>query len=207
MVMTAVLAVVVAKLPVTEHIDAAVHDALFPRALIAPFGSSVLADTARDVSALGGVVMLVAVSAVAILYALLRRDRRAALFLAVVIGGATILSLLLKMVFMRDRPELVSPLILQTTYSFPSGHALLSAAIYPAIALLWKKIESADGVARFFFALALMTSLAVAISRIVLGAHYISDVVVGLTIGYCWTGVCAHFLLPGKSDRSAKSIR
>ena len=96
----------------------------------------------------------------------------------VAIPGATILTGWLKGLINRPRPvELYQGLGFSGGYegpSFPSGHATLSFALAAALCLRWPK-------GKFLW---LGTATLVAISRVVLGVHWVSDVVVGAAIGW-----------------------
>ena len=51
-------------------------------------------------------------------------------------AGAQVLSFSLKLAFRRDRPFFTDPLATLSTYSFPSGHATVSIAVYGALTLV-----------------------------------------------------------------------
>jgi len=105
-------------------------------------------------------------------------------FLAVAASGLAVD--LLKLVFGRARPKL---LFLDGTYgffwgavrpdywSFPSGHAATAAALATAFTLLWPK----------GWPLYLPLALVVAASRVIIDAHYLSDVVCGAALGWGFT--------------------
>ena len=69
-----------------------------------------------------------------------------------------------------------------STPSFPSGHTLEAAAIATSIVLLFKS--------RILLIVAVIWSLTVALSRIVLGVHYPSDVIAGILIGILSACLC-----------------
>src|SRR5688500_17539787 len=95
-----------------------------------PIGPPWLHGVGRDVTAIGGVAVLVlAVLAVAGFLAM-RRQYHAMWFVLASAAGAIILSSVLKWSFDRKRPDLVPHLSDVYTSSFPSGHSMMSAAIY-----------------------------------------------------------------------------
>lgn len=131
----------------------------------------------------GNVAVLAAVSAVAILLLLRRGLVNDAALLAVVALGVEVLNAGLKLVFHRPRPELA--FVQLDTYSFPSGHAAGSAAIYGALAYLsTRRLTGAGRVVPAILAVILVA--AVGFSRLYLGAHYLSDVLAGLSLGASW---------------------
>ena len=92
-----------------------------------PLGPSWLEEAARDVTALGGHVVLTIVTLATLAYLLMTRKSHAALLVVVAVGGGMLLSTALKMGFERPRPDLVPHAARVYTASFPSGHAMLSA--------------------------------------------------------------------------------
>lgn len=102
------------------------------------------------------------------------------------VAGAGALNQLLKALFARPRPYFEQPLVLETSYSFPSGHSMLSLVLY--------------GMLAYFAVLALRTwrartavilgsallVLLIGFSRMYLGVHYFSDVVAGYAAGGVW---------------------
>jgi membrane-associated phospholipid phosphatase len=138
----------------------------------------------------GGTPVIVAVACVTAAIAV-RRWKRASvvLFFVLVVGGQFLLSNLIKVAVERVRPD-VPPLHVVSGPSFPSGHATAAAATFAALALVLGRGASPrmraamDGAAVAF-------AVAVGCSRVLLGAHWTSDVVGGLILGWTWFGVCA----------------
>lgn len=110
-----------------------------------------------------------------------RRQRRAAVTLAVSFIGATSLNYGLKLLFARPRPHIFPPLTTESSYSFPSGHTMAAAAVYGLLAVwLWRQ-------RRYGWALVAGSwPLVVALTRIYLGVHYPSDVLASLAVGVVW---------------------
>ena len=142
----------------------------------------------RDVSLLGGTYCMIAVAVVAAAEES-RRTRTAAVvgFLTVVVVGQLLLMNLTKFIVARPRPD-IDRLTGFSGSSFPSGHATTAAATFAAVALLvgrgrpqWVKAllaGAAGGIA-----------VAVAVSRIMLGVHWFTDVLAGLAMGWAWFAV------------------
>ena len=107
-------------------------------------------------------------------------------FFALAVGGAQVMELVGKQIFHRVRPALwVSPTP-EHTFSFPSGHAVVSMALVAALSvLLWPT--------RWRWPVLILGGLFVALvglSRIYLGVHYPSDVIAGWAASLAWvTGV------------------
>ena len=102
--------------------------------------------------------------------------------------GAWLLQEGLKRVFDRPRPDLWPRLLVfppvadPNSLSFPSGHALASAALYPLLAYLLTRHASATA-RRVALAVGAAISLWIGFGRLYLGAHWPSDVLAGWTIG------------------------
>jgi membrane-associated phospholipid phosphatase len=111
--------------------------------------------------------------------------RRAAIWLLVTIGGATVLVIGLKFAFHRPRPVPFFGPVPQT-YSFPSGHSLFSFCFYGVLAgLLADRVESRP-LRMLIWIVAAALVLTIGLSRIYLGVHYPSDVLAGYLAGAIW---------------------
>jgi undecaprenyl-diphosphatase len=115
----------------TRAVDAWVVRSLRrPADSAAPIGPRWLADDVRAVTALGGRVVLLLVTAAVVLYLWLARTYHAMwLVLGAAVGGQ-LLSAVLKAVFARPRPDVVPHLTPVAFASFPSGHSTSAAAVY-----------------------------------------------------------------------------
>jgi membrane protein DedA with SNARE-associated domain/membrane-associated phospholipid phosphatase len=106
-------------------------------------------------------------------------------WVAAVVGSA-VLNRLLKELFARPRPFFEHPLLVETSYSFPSGHAMESLVVYGMLsyfAVLALKTWRAQ--VAVIFAAALLVLL-IGLSRMYLGVHYFSDVAAGYAAGGLW---------------------
>jgi undecaprenyl-diphosphatase len=145
--------------------------------------SSPLVSLFEVVTLAGNVVVLAILCVVALAYLLRRGAFNDAALLVMVAVGIELLNALLKLVFHRPRPELA--FIHLDTYSFPSGHAAGSSAIYGVLAYLTlRHVRGRRGVLAVAAAAALVA--AIGFSRLYLGAHYLSDVLAGLSLGATW---------------------
>lgn len=109
---------------------------------------------------------------------------------------------LLKILFHRTRPA--NAVILETSNSFPSGHATIAVAFYGFIVyLLLKKIKKNKyRIPVFIFFLLLI--FAIGFSRLYLGVHYVSDVSTGYLVGLlglvCGIGISENEIFQAKLD-------
>ncbi|PBC07031.1 phosphatase PAP2 family protein [Mesorhizobium sp. WSM3859] len=155
-----------------------------------PIGPLWLQGAVRDVTALGSTTVLVLITTAAILYLLLIRRPATALFVFVAIAGGQVLSSLLKFEVDRPRPDLVSHLVTETSLSFPSGHAMLSAVTYLTLGSLAARFLPDRRTKIFVLCLAVLTTVLVGASRVYLGVHWPSDVLAGWCAGFAWAMLC-----------------
>lgn len=155
-----------------------------------PLGPEWVEEMGRDFTALGGVAVLLTVTAGAVGFLALQRKWSAASFLLVAVVGALLVSLGLKQFFERPRPELVPHGSHVYTASFPSGHAMMAASTYLTIGALLARVHRERLLKLYFVFLATILMLLVGISRVYLGVHWPSDVLAGWTFGASWALVC-----------------
>lgn len=166
--------------------DVAEHDAfLFDRTILLlahSHASPVLDAIMVFFTRIGSSFVLVPVD-VLILFILIRQGRRAAsAFWIIAIVGTVLLNLFAKHAFARTRPDLWISILPETTFSFPSGHAMNSMAMAATLALLaWRTRWRWQAVTL----LSLFVSM-VGLSRVYLGVHYPSDILAGWTAAIAW---------------------
>jgi undecaprenyl-diphosphatase len=144
----------------------------------------------RAVTTLGDFVVLLPAT-VLVTAALSWRGHRvsAVLFAGSVVGGF-LLNLLLKWTFERSRPDLWPPLVIEHTYSFPSGHTAMGTVFYGGVAAVVFHLSRRRKIPLAAFLAASAIIAAVAVSRVYLGAHWATDVAGGLLVGLFWVTVC-----------------
>jgi len=129
------------------------------------------------------------------LLAILALRRRKVLLVgwtAALIGG-WFLETGLKLAFRRPRPS-EALVELPTSFSFPSGHALVSLVCYGMLAyVVWLAVRSQRARAAVIAATALLV-VTIGFSRIYLGVHYFSDVMAGFAAGMTWLTACVSGL-------------
>jgi len=143
-------------------------------------------EMARDITALGSLVVLAVITLAASGYLFLQRKRHAALFVFVAVGSGAALSFALKAGFDRPRPDLVSHAATVFTSSFPSGHSMTAAVAYLTLAAVLIRVETRRRLRAYVLSLAILIPLAVGVSRVYLGVHWPSDVLAGWTAGAAW---------------------
>jgi undecaprenyl-diphosphatase len=105
---------------------------------------------------------------------------------------SSILNIILKKVFSRERPNILR-LINETSYSFPSGHAMINASLYMMLILLIFKFIKNKPLKISLSAICLVLIIAIGYSRIYLGVHYAGDILGGWLIGYA-ISVSVYFI-------------
>jgi undecaprenyl-diphosphatase len=133
---------------------------------------------------LGSSPVLAAVVGLAVVLLVLRRRRVEAAFTVIALVGSLVLNDILKLLIQRPRPGFDWAEVWPET-SFPSGHSMNSFVVYVAIALvIWRLRGRQAGIIAGVFAVVL--AVGVGISRIYLGAHWLSDVIGGYLAGALW---------------------
>jgi len=102
------------------------------------------------------------------------------------VAGSAVLNHLLKVLFARPRPHFEHPLLVETSYSFPSGHAMESFVVYGMLAYFAVlALRSWESRVAAVCGAALLVVL-IGFSRMYLGVHYLSDVLAGYAAGGVW---------------------
>ena len=115
--------------------------------------------------------------------------KRYALYMILTCGLGAAFNLVLKDWFHRERPNFYQ-LIVESGYSFPSGHSMGSFILYSTLAIVLVKISKKTVVDTVIIVICAFLVLAIGISRIYLGVHYPSDVVAGFAAGGFWVCLC-----------------
>ncbi len=123
------------------------------------------------------------------------------LTLAAAVAGGMLVNVVLKASYERMRPHFEDPLLVLTSFSFPSGHAAGATLFYGVLAAFlvsrtcdWRRRAA-------IVAGAIMAVALVAFSRMYLGAHYLSDVLAAICSSTVWLVLClsaGHALVRGR---------
>ena len=132
----------------------------------------------------GSVAALVAGAAV--LVGLLARRRDALVFVPLSLLVSWLFFSAVKALVVRPRPLLETARIVAGGWSFPSGHASVSAALYGTLVFLLLRSTRSTGLRSLVLVVGALVVLAIGGSRVYLGVHYPSDVVAGWTAGALW---------------------
>jgi membrane-associated phospholipid phosphatase len=161
------------------------------------------------VTTIGGEVVLSVIAALTVLVLAVRRHRVEALLVAVALGVAEAISLILKYVVGRARPPATDVLgRIEHTLSFPSGHTIGTATFTLTLAYLWWRARPSAARAWCGLSLALALTAVMATSRLYLGKHWVTDVLASIVLSF---GVVSSVILvdtwmqrgPGRRDEPA----
>jgi undecaprenyl-diphosphatase len=143
------------------------------------------------VSDVGSPVAMAVIGAAGALFLFVRRKWIVLAAWVAALGGAGLLTIVLKNLIRRPRPVAAAEFLNGTTFSFPSGHALGSLVGYGMLAYvvgsMW--VDTRRGRLRLAIAVAVLV-VAIGVSRLYLGVHYFSDVIAGYAVGVLWLSVC-----------------
>jgi undecaprenyl-diphosphatase len=166
-----------------------------------PIGPAWLQLAALDVTALGGPTVLGMTVLAVVGFLVLHGLYRNAAFVFLASAGGWMLNGLLKEVFARPRPEVVPHLRQVMSLSFPSGHALTSAAVFLTLGALLMRVAKTRLAKFYCMFIAMTATLLVGSTRVYLGVHYPTDVLAGWLIGTSWALLC--WLLERSLERTA----
>ncbi len=110
-------------------------------------------------------------------------------FMATVVVSQLVVTNLIKVAVGRERPD-IARLVGATGFSFPLGHTAASAAAYAAIALVVGRGRDRRTKA-ILAGVAGGITVAVAMSRVLLGVHWLTDVIAGAALGWVCFALCS----------------
>lgn len=155
-----------------------------------PLGPGWVEEFARDVTALGGVGVLVFVTLAVAVFLRLSGRRADMWFVLIAVLGGQALSTLFKQGFDRPRPDVVPHEVTVYTASFPSGHAMMAAVTYLTLGALLARVQPRRVLKLYLLGVAIILTLSVGVSRVYLGVHWPTDVLAGWTAGAAWALLC-----------------
>lgn len=156
------------------------------RAAVHQLASPTLTAIMRGFSFVGSTLALTVLTTFVIVPLALKKLGREAKLFAITMVGAALLNMTLKLTFQRARPVPFFDPLPPKTYSFPSGHSLMSACFFGALAaILTARIKSKRlRIALWIFSTVMFVSIG--FSRIYLGVHHTTDVIAGFSAALIW---------------------
>ncbi|MHB1001777.1 MAG: phosphatase PAP2 family protein [Armatimonadota bacterium] len=135
---------------------------------------------------MGSVIAYLIIGVPLIIVLIKKKKANMAVMFLVMVGGGSVLTVLLKAAYGRIRPEMG---LQEIGKSFPSGHALVAISFYGFIVLMtshmlkwyWRPVV---------WVAYISIVLGISVSRIYLGVHWTTDVIAGLLAGTAWMIAC-----------------
>lgn len=136
--------------------------------------------TNRLLTELGYVYVLVPACVLALIVG---KGKLNVLFLSLGTGIVWLINYLIKLIFVRERPDVIYRMMEETSASFPSGHAMTSAFFYFFFAYLICKSNIRGKAKCALITCSILLPFVIGITRVNLSVHYLTDVLAGLLLG------------------------
>lgn len=149
-----------------------------------------LTAVAITITELGSTLSMGVIATVTVLVLWIRGRRGNAVLVGVVSAGAGLLVMVGKATVGRQRPPEEFRLVVETNESFPSGHALASAAIVGVLLVVFVPMIRSTAWRAAAIGGGVLFVLAIGWSRIYLGVHWATDVIAGWVTGVAWLLLC-----------------
>lgn len=155
-----------------------------------PIGPSWLEVVVRDITALGGFLVLGLLSFSVVGYLWLHRQRHMAVYVAASVSAGIALNTLLKELITRPRPDIISHGTDAALSSFPSGHTMMSTVVFLTLGALLAKTSNDRRIKMYILFWSILLPLMVGVSRLYLGVHWPTDIIAGWIAGATWALIC-----------------
>ena len=199
----ALLVLVETRWPPLHGLDVAVADGLNDLVVQSPLAVRTL----EILSEAGGGAAASFIMGVAVVWLLVRHQRRLAAYLAVTGLGLAVLVPVTKVLVGRRRPDVALPVVdLPTNASFPSGHAMTALVTWGALTVIALPVVRPAHRRILVVATAVFVAL-VGFTRLALGVHFLTDVVAGWALGAAWLAVTAWAFRHWLRDRHEPVVR
>lgn len=106
---------------------------------------------------------------------------------------STIINNLIKIIIQRERPEVLQ-LVTESSYSYPSGHSMASVSMYGILLYLVIKSKWNKKIKIPLIILLSILPILVGISRIYLGAHFVTDVIGAFIVSIIFILIEVYFI-------------
>lgn len=154
------------------------------------FGPSWFVHIVDDVAALGGKVVLLIGITLVVVYYRIRKEHKLVWKFLIVISGAVIIMIVIKLLFADETPYEPVDLLISNIADYPSGHAMLAMVFYLTLAVLLTRRQRREIVRIYTLTSAFILIFAIGISRIVGATHSVTEVLAGWSLGIMWLSLC-----------------
>jgi membrane-associated phospholipid phosphatase len=166
-----------------------------------------LIDLMLALSDAGSPLWIGAITLMAVLILVLRKRWYGLLAIMLTVPGGMLVHHLIQIIVHRHRPFRHSDFLDLGGYSFPSGHTMAATLLYGLLAafaiLMWKRWHW-----RILVLFGALSTIAlVGFSRVVLGAHYLSDVLGAIASGSGWLFLCVTIVERARRRRLAADTK
>ncbi|WHU47995.1 phosphatase PAP2 family protein [Gordonia sp. L191] len=145
---------------------------------------------AHVVTFFGNSLTMTVICTVVVVWLMIRRHVDEAVLLTVgsLVGAAVMVTF--KHVVARSRPPVTDRLLHIESYSFPSGHAMMSMVVFCLLAVVAYRLSPWVRGHRWVLLAAPALSFAIGVTRVYLGVHWTTDVLAGWACGALWVLLC-----------------
>jgi membrane-associated phospholipid phosphatase len=147
------------------------------------------------ISNFGGTLGMTVLTALGVVVLLWRRRFREALVVLVVGAVAGPLVSTYKHLYERQRPPVATQLVAEPSYALPSGHSLSSMAVVGILTVVAIRLLRSPVRRLLVLAAGVTTVVAIGVSRLYLGVHWLTDVLAGWLLGGAWLSLCTAALV------------
>lgn len=165
--------------------------------------SPLLTNIIRTITHLGDPIIVTSITILLVIIPKTRKKIGYPMAAAVVVSES--LNLILKEIFARQRPNILQ-LVNETTYSFPSGHAMINTTVYTMLGIFAIKYIRSKKIKISVVIMCIIMPLIISFSRVYLGVHYAGDVLGGMLLGFAVTVFIYALLKKEEKLLQAKNI-
>lgn len=162
-----------------------------------------LTNIIRIITHLGDPIIVTSITILLVIIPKTRKKVGYPMAAAVIVSEA--LNLILKEIFARQRPNILQ-LVNETTYSFPSGHAMINTTVYTMLGIFAIKYIRSKKIKIPVIIMCIIMPLIISFSRVYLGVHYAGDVLGGMLLGFAVTVFIYALLKKEEKLLQAKNI-
>ncbi len=162
-----------------------------------------LTNIIRIITHLGDPIIVTSITILLVIIPKTRKKVGYPMAAAVIVSEA--LNLILKEIFARERPNILQ-LVNETTYSFPSGHAMINTTVYTMLGIFAIKYIRSKKIKISVVIMCIIMPLIISFSRVYLGVHYAGDVLGGMLLGFAVTVFIYALLKKEEKLLQAKNI-